>query len=184
MVRFRSILAMICRWKFNPLNFSLLNQMAPEHRVFFVSSLLWFKTVLWWIFSSLLISWLLMCRFCSTFSMILSIFSDWSIRARCIFDIKISRLKTLESALCHTCWYCIINITHFFSSLRILPFFVIKFQNASNFFFIFTHFQDAITFNWINKYHNFFKLFYDLWWPLKRTQILSDPINITRVMRS
>jgi len=66
--------------------------------------------------------------------------------------------KTLEPALCHTYWYFImsINITNFFSSLNRILSFVMKFQSVSNFFFIFTHFQDAITFDWINKYHNFF----------------------------
>jgi len=29
-------------------------------------------------------------------------FNDWSTRAKCIFDIKISSLKTLELALFHT----------------------------------------------------------------------------------
>ena len=86
------------------------------------------------------------------------LFCDWLTRARCIFDIKIFRLKMFELALCNTYRYCImsINTTNFFSSLnRILPFFVIKFQNVSIFFFSFTHFQNAITFDWINQYHNF-----------------------------
>jgi len=116
-------------------------------------------------FSSLPI-WLLMCRSCSTFSTISSSFPVIERSERCIFNIQISILKTLEPTLCHTYWYCImfINITNFFSSLsRIFPFFVIKFQNISNFFFIFTHFQDAITFDWINKYHNFFFLI-TLWY--------------------
>jgi len=31
MIRFRSVLAMTRRWKFDPLNFSLLNYVAPKH---------------------------------------------------------------------------------------------------------------------------------------------------------
>jgi len=53
-----------------PLNFSLLDHMAPKHPVFFIQYPVffkWFKTVLWSMFSSLPILWLLMC---STFSMI------------------------------------------------------------------------------------------------------------------
>jgi len=131
--------------------------------------------------------WLLMCWSCSTFSTISSIFTviDQPERGASL-TLKFPDWKCLNQ-LCATYWYCImsINITNSFSSLsRILPFFVIKFQNISNFFFIFTHFQDAITFDWINKYHNFFlKLFYDMSF-FKRTQILLDSINITRVMQS
>jgi len=45
---------------------------------------------------------------CPTFS-ISSTFHWLSTRAKCIFDIKISRSKMLESALCHT--YCIMSKT-------------------------------------------------------------------------
>jgi len=136
--QFDFVLTMIRRWKFDPLNFSLLNHVASKHRVFFYSAFSKCFKIVVYVFLSDIIT--------ANVSVLLNFFrdfidfsSDWSIKARCIFDIKIFRSKTLELALCMY-WYCVmsINITNFFSSLsRILPFFVIKFQNALNFFFIF-----------------------------------------------
>jgi len=52
MVWFRSVLAMIRRWKFDPLNFSLLNHVAPNIELFFYPAFSkWFKTVFWSMFS-------------------------------------------------------------------------------------------------------------------------------------
>jgi len=82
----------------------------------------------------------------------INFFSDWS-RVKCIFDIKISRLKILELAMCHTYWYCImyINITNFFSSLsHFLLFFYNKISKCSVFLLYFHSFSRRNNF-WLNK---------------------------------
>jgi len=154
-----SVLTIIRRWKFDSLNFSLLNHVAPKSSFLYPVFFKWFKTILWLMFSFLPISWLLMCQSYSTFSVIgfIDFSSDWSTRVKCIFDIKISRLKTLcarlKLALCHTYWYCImsINITNFFSSLsRILSFFCNKTSKWIEFLLYFRSFSRRNNF-WLNK---------------------------------
>jgi len=131
--------------------------------------------------------WSLMWRSCSTFSMISDFSSDWSARARCVFDIKISRLKSFEPALCHTYWYCImfINITNFFSSLScIVPFFSNKISKYIEFLLYFHSFSRRNNF-WLNKQVSqlFFKLLYVMS-SFKRMQILPESNNTIGVMRS
>lgn len=101
-----------------------------------------------------------MWRSCSIFSMISLTFSVIGRPARGAFlTSKFSSMESSEPFTGYFFWYYnrSLNIIDFCSFLRrIFPFFEIKFQNVSNFFLIFTHFKNTITFDRTNEFQFFF----------------------------
>ena len=77
MARVHYISVEIRKQKFDRVNFLEWDHVAPKRRALFCSQLCpnWFNTAWWWMFRSLAMSWLLIYRFCSTFTRISSTFS-------------------------------------------------------------------------------------------------------------
>jgi len=153
MIGFRSVLAMICRWKFDLLNFSLLNHMVPKHRVFFCiqpsNDLKLFcdrYLVLYWYMT---VNMSILLNFFYNF---IDFSSDWTIRAMHFLYKNFQIENTWTIFVSHVLILIMsINITNFFNSLsRILLFFCNKISKCIEFLLYFHSFLRRNNF-WLNK---------------------------------